>query len=111
MKLVRNFYEFGPPATVPVFGGSVFMRISETAQKCVVFFGVPDGAGGIKYGGTGFLVLYPSAEFHEPFAYLVTAGHVAKSLEKKWGDEGFYLRINTTDGGSVSPHLVVQEWH
>lgn len=86
------------------------MRIGEDARKCVVFFGVPDGSGGVAYGGTGFLVAYFSDETPEvAFTYVVTAKHVADGLEQ-WDDTGFSVRVNTKDGGSVAPSIVVQNW-
>ncbi|MBZ0138897.1 MAG: serine protease [Pseudorhodoplanes sp.] len=75
-----------------------------------MFFGVPGEDGGVEYGGTGFLVSFPSSDYHEPFAYIVTARHVANALSK-WEDTGFHLRVNTVGGGSVIASLVVMEWH
>lgn len=85
------------------------MRIGENTRKCVVFFGVRKDST-IEYGGTGFLCSLAVPDYHESFAYLVTARHVARALER-YRKEGFYLRLNTANGGSTSPIIIVEEWH
>lgn len=107
------FYRLGPDLWIRPTGSGpsgILMRIGDDARKCVVFFGVPDGGGGIAYGGTGFLVAFPTEDFADPFAYIVTARHVATALQK-WDDTGFYLRANTNDGASTPVPLIVLEWH
>jgi hypothetical protein len=106
MRPFRRFYHFGPSVSVPAYGGSVRVRIGETAQKSVVFFGVPS-PDGIQYGGTGFLAAVSEGEFD--FGYLVTCRHVARGLEG-YSDTGFYLRLNIKGGGSHPEKVEDIKW-
>ena len=72
--------------------GSAMVRISEDVRKGVVFFGVRN-AKKIEYGGTGFLVL-ETTRSGTGISYLVTARHVAESL-----DVDFLIRANLKNGG------------
>jgi hypothetical protein len=106
---MRPFYTLGPPVTLPAFGGGIYVRIGEQAQKCVVFFGVPSHktTGAIEYGGTGFLVGVKQDD--GVFTYLVTARHNADELDK-WADTGFTIRANLKGGGSVSIPVEKAQW-
>jgi len=109
-----QFYRLGPDldASWPHSGGSVVVRISENARKCVVFSGIGgagpmDNAGiplNISYGGTGFLVAYKENGVNVP--YLVTCKHVAKLLSKH---SEFYIRANTR-GGAYTLSVKKIEW-
>lgn len=93
-----HHYWLGPDLSVPAFGGSTLVRIGENARRSVIFFGVPDHDGGIKYAGTGFLCAQSEDGLH--FRYLVTARHVAKALEGYAGT-GFFIRANKQVGGGA----------
>jgi hypothetical protein len=97
-------YMLGPEQFSPVDGcPGVFVRIHETIQKCVVFFGMPDsrpGRGGIACLGTGFLVN------HENCGHLITAKHIAHVL----GDDPYLVRVNTKDGKSLNLHVDGARW-
>jgi hypothetical protein len=81
----------GPDCHMPLPGCPGFsVRISESIRKAVVFFGYPDGRGGITCIGTGFLVGYDQT------GYLVTAKHLCHQL----GTDPFIIRINKRDGTS-----------
>jgi len=73
------------------------VRISENGRRTVVFFGGPSPRSGeIKYGGTGFLIVY--RENGHAFPYLVTAAHVAKRVQPTGG---VVIRVNDKEGGSM----------
>lgn len=77
------------------------MLVPEEVRQCVVFVGLPTrikgGEVGIKFRGTAFFVGVPSENIEGlDYVYLVTAKHVAKSLEGK----NFLVRLNTTASGS-----------
>jgi hypothetical protein len=64
------------------------MRVNDDARKSVVFFGVPT-PDGVQYGGTGFMLCDFEGDILIPF--IVTAGHVARELEK-FEDTGFHIK-------------------
>jgi hypothetical protein len=75
------------------------VRVPDEIQKCVVFVGLPvrmrKDQVGIGFKGTAFFVGVPSESIEGlDYVYLVTAKHVAKSLEGK----KFLVRINTRAG-------------
>jgi len=78
------------------------MRVPDEVRQCVVFIGLPAslrrGQLGIRFKGTAFFVGVPSESIPGmDYVYLVTAKHVAKSLE----GQSFLVRLNTKDGGSA----------
>jgi Trypsin-like peptidase domain len=85
--------------------GSALVRISDDLRKCVVFFGVQVAAGGIKYGGTGFLVHTRISNSRSVVPYLVTARHVANRL-----DVDFVIRANLKAGGAEEIKIETMEW-
>jgi hypothetical protein len=77
------------------------MRVPDEVRQCVVFVGLPihqpDGQEALSFKGTAFFVTIPSAVISgTSYIYLVTAKHVAITLEGK----PFLVRVNTIDGGS-----------
>jgi len=78
------------------------MRVPDQVRQCVVFVGLPvkmrKGQIGIEFKGTAFFVGVPSENIAGlDYVYLVTAKHVAKTLEGK----RFLVRINTKAGRSA----------
>lgn len=78
------------------------MLVPDQVRQCVVFVGLPvkmrKGQVGIGFRGTAFFVGVPSESIEGlDYVYLVTAKHVAKSLEGK----RFLVRINTKAGRSA----------
>src|SRR5262249_44361317 len=64
------------------------VRIGDDARKCVVFFSVPSPRASVDYGGTGFLAAFDGEqELPFPFLYLITARHVATTLQQ-YNDTG-----------------------
>jgi len=81
-----------------------YMRVDDDLRKCVVFLGLPDDPGengGIRCGGTGFLLQY------ETFGYLITARHVAEEL----GSDPFVVRINMKNGPAKNIDADQIIWH
>lgn len=95
----------GPSYKIPIARMPGFIvKIDDINLECVVFLGFEDnspGKGGIHCVGTGFFVTYQDA------GYLITAKHVAKSLE----GAPFLLRINKTDGASENYPVDEVTWH
>ncbi|MFC1918605.1 hypothetical protein ACFLWW_01340 [Chloroflexota bacterium] len=78
------------------------MRVPDQVRQCVVFVGLPvkmkKDQIGIEFKGTAFFVGVPSENIEGlDYVYLVTARHVAKTLEGK----SFLVRINTKAGRSA----------
>lgn len=81
--------------------GDIDMRVPDEVRQCVVFIGLPvklpDGQEGLRFKGTAFFVAVPSETIQDwVYVYLVTAKHVASSLEGR----KFLVRVNTKDGRS-----------
>jgi hypothetical protein len=100
-------YRLGSPLTVK--NGGITMRVGEDARRCVVFFGVPSEKSPIEYGGTGFLASYDDAESKVRSFLIVTCRHVARALED-YADTGFWIRVNTKDGGSELLPISKIDW-
>jgi hypothetical protein len=89
--------------------GDCTVRLGESAQKCVVFFGVQTMRAPVEYGGTGFLISGFEPDWPEAFPYLLTARHVAETLEQH-EDTGFYIRANLKAGGSEVIQVTSAKW-
>jgi len=77
------------------------MRVPDEVRQCVVFIGLPitmpGGQQGLSFKGTAFFISVPSESTQGwSYIYLITAKHVASSLEGK----KFMVRVNTKDGRS-----------
>jgi hypothetical protein len=85
------------------------MRISESALKSVVFFGVPapNVEGNISYGSTGTLIGW--VEPGHTTGYIVTCRHVAVELNN-YSDTGFFIRVNKLDGTAVAIPVEKMDW-
>jgi hypothetical protein len=77
------------------------MRVPETIRKSIVFFGRKVKSGDEerpRFFGTGFFVGVPSQKrTGVVFLYIVTAKHIARSLDK--GD--WFMRVNRMGGGML----------
>lgn len=96
-------YTPGPEIRDYNFGNTrIYMKIADDLRKCVVFLGIEDDSepGGVCCAGTGFLISFMEV------GYLVTAKHVAKSLE----GAPFVIRINKKDGLAQNIHIDQVEW-
>jgi hypothetical protein len=108
----RNLYwdfpfRLAPPRRVDS-GRGFQVRVSEDARKCSVFVGYhskESHPSAISPTGTGFLVF--TGEASSAGIYLVTAGHVAKTL----GADPFVIRFNDKDGAGRLDHIDNAEWH
>lgn len=82
------------------------MRVPNTVRKCVLFIGIRDLDGTVKYGGTAFVVLVPGSNPSKSFGYIVTAKHVLELI----GDRPFVLRASLRDGSSVMLEITASHW-
>lgn len=83
-------------------GSGTFVRLSDSYLDNVVYLGIADPAkpGAIETFGTGFLL------GHDEVLYLVTAAHVARTLEAP-----FSVRLNRADkGGGQVDQVESGEW-
>src|SRR5579883_3432308 len=83
--------------------GSCLARISEDGRRSTVLLGWPDPAdsAAIDPEGTGFFI------GHEGVPYLVTARHVAETVDRG----PFAVRINADDGRGMVEEVHGVEWH
>jgi|CZLA01.1.fsa_nt_gi hypothetical protein len=72
------------------------MRVPDQVKNCALFVGLAEMPEP-EYRGTAFIVTVPGTQSNH-FAFLVTAGHVAKHLQGK----EFYIRVNRRDGTAVA---------
>lgn len=87
------------------------MRVSDTVRQCVLFIGIRDVSGAVRFGGTAFVVSVPGEiDKARRFPYLVTAKHVIGKIREMIGSGTFVIRANSTHRGSVEFDAGLDHW-